>query len=113
MPEGIDKSDWDEVRQMACYIVNAALMEDDVLLASRNSAMLDLLASLQEKYGDHPSILATIGDYLDDPTERRTQYMKALAIARAQRNQPEIEEITDSLRSLEEEDSQQPPGRDK
>lgn len=106
MPEGIEKPDWDTVHQLAVDAANAALMEDDVLLASRNTAMLDLLGDLQRKYGDHPSILATIGDYLDDPVDRRRQYTKALAVARAQGNQSEIEEIEDSLRNLEEEDSQ-------
>ena len=106
MPEGIDKSDWDAVHQMACDVANASLMEDDVLLASRNTAMLDLLGDLQKKYGDHPSILATTGDYLDDPTDRRKQYLKALAIARAQGNDSEIEEIENSLSDLEDGDSQ-------
>ena len=113
MPEGIDKSDWDTVHQMACDVANASLLEDDVLRASRNTAMLDLLGNLQKKYGDHPSILATIGDYLDDPADRRRQYTKALSIAKAQGKQYEIEEIEDSLKDLEKEDSQQPPECDK
>ena len=102
MPEGIDKSDWDCVHQLAINAANAAMMDDDVLLASCDSAILYLLASLQEKYGDHPSILATIGDYLDDPQEQRDQYLKALAIAKEQGNWAEIETIQDSLRDLEE-----------
>lgn len=107
MPKGIDKSDWDQVHQMACDVANAAVMEDDVLMESRNSAMLDLLSCLRDKYGDHPSIIATIADYLDDPEERKAQYLKALAIAKEQGDQSEIAEIQDSLRQLEDDNSQQ------
>ena len=106
MPKGIDKSDWDMVRQMAVDVANAAIMDDKVLMDSRNVAILDLLSELQKKYGDHPSLIATIGDYLDDPIDRRKQYEKALAIAKKQHYQEEIEEIEDSLRKLEKEISQ-------
>jgi hypothetical protein len=103
MPLGIDKSDWDRVHQMACDVANAAISSDDDLMASKNAAMLDLLATLRHKYGDNPAIIATIADYLDDPTDRRAHYMKALSIATEQGNDGEIEEIKDSLRTLDQE----------
>ena len=107
MPEGIEKSDWDTVHQMAVDVANASIIEDDSLLASRNLAMLTLLSTLNKKYGDHPSILATIGDYLDDPKERRDKYLEALSIAEEQGNQTEIDEIEESLIELKKENSQQ------
>lgn len=106
MPKGIDKSDWDMVHQMAVDAANAAIMDDNVLLDFKIVAMLDLLSRLQKKYGDHPSLIATIGDYLGNPIDRRKQYEKALAIAKEQQYQEEIEEIEDSLRKLEKEISQ-------
>ena len=102
MPTGIDKSDWDLVHQMACDVANAAIMKDDVLMASKNAAMLYLLSTLRAKYGEHPSILATIGDYLDDPAERKTMYLMALSIAKDRADQKEVAEITDSLKGLDE-----------
>jgi hypothetical protein len=102
MPKGIDKIDWDAVHALACDVANAAVADDDVLLASKNAALLDLLFKLKEKYGDHPAILATIADYLDDPDDRRALYTKALSIARNQGDQFEIDEIEESLRSIEE-----------
>ena len=101
MPEGIEKEDWDVLHQLAVDGVNAAMMEDEVLMASRNVVILDYLEVLQKKYGDHPSILATKGDYLDDPAERKETYLKALAIAKKQNKQDEITEILESLNELE------------
>jgi hypothetical protein len=102
MPKGIEKTDWDAVHELACDVANAAMADDNDLLAFKNTALLNLLSKLKEKYGGHPAILATIADFLDDPNDRRVLYMKALGIAREQGNQAEIDEIEDSLRTIEE-----------
>jgi hypothetical protein len=101
MPRGIEKTDWNEVHQLACDIANAAMQEDDVLAESKTEALLELLRMLLEKYPEHPSLIATIGDYLEDNLDRRAHYMKALAIARRWQYLEEIREIEDSLAELD------------
>jgi GH25 family lysozyme M1 (1,4-beta-N-acetylmuramidase) len=101
MPKGIDPSDWDIIHDIAIEVVNASSMSDDILMASKNQRMLDQLAEFHKKYGDHPAILATIADYLDDENERKGMYLKALSIAKSQNDQDEIREIEDSLKDLE------------
>jgi len=103
MPKGIDKKNWDTVHQLACDIVNADMMDDEVLSASKTTALLTLLYELKQKYHNHPSILATIGDYLDDHDERNSYYKMALEIARTQGDKVEEAEIIDSMKHLDEE----------
>jgi hypothetical protein len=102
VPKGIDKLDWEAVHELACDVASAAMEDDEGLLAAMNAAMIDLLSKLNAKYGDHPAILATMADYLDDTNDRRAWYLKALAIAKEQGDQAEIDEIEDSLRTLAE-----------
>jgi len=101
MPKGIDKSDWDIVHQMALDVANAAMQDDDTLSDFKSKILLDYLFKLNKKYNDHPSILATIGDYLNDAAERKKIYEKALAIAIKSNNEFEIAEISDELKELE------------
>lgn len=101
MPKGISKDDWDVVHQLACDIVNASAAGDDVLSQSRTVEVIATLEDLLKKYGAHPSLLATIGDYLEDASERMVYYRKALALAKAQAYTEEIEEILDSISDLE------------
>ena len=101
MPKGINKSDWDKVHELACEVVNATLDEDDVLSESRNEELLGTLNDLRIKYGDHPSILGTLGDFSEDTNERMNYYNKALVRAKELNYQTEIDEIEDSIHSLQ------------
>jgi hypothetical protein len=64
--------------------------------------MLELLGELEAEFGTQSRILDTRADYIDDPLERRRLYMKALELARKQKDQEEIEIVLQSLHDLEE-----------
>ena len=100
MLRGIEKEDWDRVHQLACDVVNASGAEDDVLTELRTGEMLALLEKLRGVYGDHPSILATIGDFLDEGPRRRAMYDFALKAAIEQKNVDEVKEIRESKLAL-------------
>ncbi|MEM1443605.1 MAG: hypothetical protein AAGF67_14765 [Verrucomicrobiota bacterium] len=102
MPRGIDPKDWEVISEIACDIVNAEMIEDDILTNSYTLRMLDTLNGFRKRYGDHPALLATIGDYLESPAERKRYYHRALQIARETNDLEEVDEILDSLRQLEE-----------
>ena len=102
MPRGITKPDWDRVEQLAWEVVNTSEAGDDLSNASAVSELLQYLQKLLQKYGDHPSILSTIGDFLDDPDERMTYYKKALELAREHGDKAEEEETLDSIKHLKE-----------
>ncbi|MCB1232754.1 MAG: hypothetical protein KDN19_21090 [Verrucomicrobiae bacterium] len=102
MPKGIDKLDWDRVHELSVAIVNASAAGDSTISESRKIELLFVLEELREKYGEHPSLLATIGDYLDQPGDRLKYYRRALQIARSQNFQEEIELIEDSIDELKE-----------
>lgn len=106
MPRGIKPDDWDVVTQIACDIVNADAIDDEILSDSHMQRMLDTLNEFRGRYGDHPALLATIGDYAKSPAEKRKYYLRALRIARDLRDQDEVNEILDSLQQLESEDSE-------
>lgn len=62
-------------------ILNAGLADEDALEASLRVKMLELLAQLRERHGDHPALLETIADYSDDPVERAALYQQAVDIS--------------------------------
>jgi len=105
MPKGISKADWDHVTELACDVVNASEAEDAVWNASATNALLAYLQKLLQQYGDHPSILSTIGDFLDDPGERMSYYERALSLARERGDRAEEQETLDSIKHLKEIDS--------
>jgi hypothetical protein len=103
MPLGIKKDDWDKVHELACEVVNATLGDDEVLRESRNEELLATLNELRIKYGEHPSILGTLGDFTENTKERMALYSKALGRAKELNYQDEIDEIEDSIHTLENE----------
>ena len=103
MPKGIEKEDWDRIHELACEVVNATLNEDEILSESRNETLLAALRELKEKYGKHPSILATIGDFTEEKEERMKIYSRALERAKEMNFEEEIFEITESIQDLLEE----------
>lgn len=100
MPRGLNKSDWDSVHETVCEFVNATLAEDDIIAESRNEALMVLFKSLKEKYGDHPSIIATEADFMDDDEQRLAIYKKALEIVKKMNYKEEVDEIIDSIGNL-------------
>ena len=99
----ITKEAWARVHQKACDIANASLMEDEIMGRVQTMGMKEVLDELEEKFGVHPAILATRADYVDDPAERLRLFTEALALARENGDEFEVEEILDSLRDLDEE----------
>ncbi len=100
MKPEIAKSDWDQVTELACEVVNASSMDDDILSQSKLSRLFDVLDSLEEKYGEHPSITATRGDFTEDATEALIHLQKALSLARFYQDEEEEAEILDSIENL-------------
>lgn len=68
--DGIITTDWEQVQELACEIVNTSSTGNEQASLEATERLLLLLDTLQEKYGELPSILATKADYLDDTTER-------------------------------------------
>lgn len=76
--------EWEPVEDAALAILDAGSAGDDVLRASLRNQMLDLLADLRERHGDHPFLLELVADYTeDDDTGRAVLYRRALDIALA------------------------------
>jgi hypothetical protein len=69
---------WARVNEAAAAVTNATLQDDEVLAASKVVELQMVLASLREAYGDHPVLLETEADFLDDPMERRDLYLRAI-----------------------------------
>ena len=75
------KAEWDAVGHAALPVVNAGLVDDDVLRASHLVGLLDVLAQLRARYGDHPVLLETEADFLEDHGERLRLYQQAVCNA--------------------------------
>jgi hypothetical protein len=69
-PDGVSTKDWDQVHELAVEIVNASAVEDETAGKVAYRRLMELLDQLQMKYGPLPSLLATRGDYAQDPSER-------------------------------------------
>src|SRR5262249_28277770 len=79
------EAEWDPLKDAAESILDAYYAEDGVLEASHRIEILDQLARLRERHGDHPVLLETIADYTEDPPERILLYRQAIEIAEAHR----------------------------
>ena len=64
--------------------------------------MLEILDDLEEEFGVQSLILDTRADYLDDSYERRRLYIKALKLARDEKDPDQVEVVLQSLRDLDE-----------
>ncbi|HEY5892303.1 MAG TPA: hypothetical protein VIT91_03640 [Chthoniobacterales bacterium] len=101
MKPSIAKPDWDRVHQAACDIVNAYTMGDEILGQSKRERLFDVLDELEEKYGEHPSIIATRGDFSENRDEAMACFQKALKLARFYGDKEEEAGILDSIENLE------------
>ncbi len=70
--------EWQEVNEAASEIVEASAMGDELLQTIKLDAMLDILATLREKYGDHPVLLETEADFIHDYFRRVDLYLSAI-----------------------------------
>ncbi|MFW5883654.1 MAG: hypothetical protein ACOCVG_04730, partial [Verrucomicrobiota bacterium] len=87
-------------------VVNASLQGDEILTESKNESLLAFLGELRERYGEHPSILATIGDYTEDNEARMTIYQAALQRAIELNYESEIDLVKESIQELKDESSE-------
>jgi hypothetical protein len=67
-------ADWSRVKEAALPVVNATFAGDSLLRESLLVELRRVLWELRDKYGDHPVLLETEADYIDDPGERRALY---------------------------------------
>ena len=75
------KAEWAAVSDAALPVVNATMVDDAVLRASHLVGLLDVLAELRARHGDHPVLLETEADFADDDRERIVLYRRAVGIA--------------------------------
>jgi hypothetical protein len=76
-------AEWDAVGEAALPVVNAGLADDDVLRTSHLVGLLDVLAQLRERHGEHPTLLETEADFITDNEERVALYQRAARLAAA------------------------------
>lgn len=76
-------AEWHPIRDAADSILDAHFAEDDTLEASLRLEMLDRLADLRARRGDHPVLLETMADYTEADAERAVLYRQAIEIAEA------------------------------
>jgi hypothetical protein len=69
------------VSDEALPIVNAGMADDAVVRASHLAGLLDALAGLRVRHGDHPVLLETEADFTEDDGERILLYQQAARIA--------------------------------
>ncbi len=75
-------AEWDPIGDLAGAIPHARYTDGDEALAdSLRVHMLDLLAALRARHGDHPVLLETIADYTEDAAEQVSLYRRALELA--------------------------------
>ena len=79
------EAEWAPIRELALPILDAHAAGDDALSASLRLEMLDRLADLRERRGDHPALLETIADYTNGDAERAEIFRSRLETTRALR----------------------------
>lgn len=77
------ESERNAVSEAALPVVNAGLVHDAVLRASCLLGLLDVLAGLRERHGEHPALLETEADFAEDDAERIALYRRAVSLAEA------------------------------
>ena len=99
--KSIPKAAWNRVLEKACDVANATRTDDDPMYDVYREQMLEILNELEAEFGTQSRILDTRADYIDDPSERRRLYIRALELATERSDQDEIETILQSLRDLD------------
>ena len=73
--------EWDAVSEYTNAVLNATLMDDEILRASKFVELQELLGAMRAKYGDHPVLLETEADFCNESETRLLLYEAALEIA--------------------------------
>ena len=102
--DGITSEDWDPVHDFALDIVNGDGDECETL----KCALLTYLDSLQIKYGELPSILATRADYVNNLEQKEQLLSRAYVLAEARQDIRNQFEIAHSLAELYIDDFEDP-----
>jgi hypothetical protein len=71
-------TEWQGVEEASHRVLNATLSDDSILRASAFEGLLAVLDGLRSRYGDHPILLETEADFLEDPLQRVLVYRSAL-----------------------------------
>lgn len=74
-------ADWQHVVEACRLVTNACLADDSVLRASKFVDLVEVLAELRDKYGDHPAIDEVRADFTENPHEQICLYERALELA--------------------------------
>ena len=77
------ETEWASVSDAALLAVNAGSAGDAVLRASHLIGLLDVLADLRVRHGEHPALLETEADFTDDGGERLALYRRVTDLAAA------------------------------
>jgi hypothetical protein len=75
------EEEWSRVNQAAADIVNQGLMDDPVLRDAGVAEMCAILNDLRQRHGEHPILLETQADFLNDNVESQSLYRQAIALA--------------------------------
>ena len=100
MNQEISESDWEEIKEIAAEIANAAISEDSIFVESLRLKLLDKLASLEEKYGEHASLLGVIAEYIEMPDEKMSLFNRAYEIAEKQKDYLNLTLVSHSIAEL-------------
>lgn len=73
--------EWSAVSDAALLVVNAELAGDALLRESHFVGLLEVLAGLRGRYGDHPVLLETEADFTEDDSKQIALYRRAIGIA--------------------------------
>jgi hypothetical protein len=98
--DGISFSDWDRVRELACEIVNTSSSGNDNASSEATECLLSWLDTLQGKYGELPSILATKADYIEDTSERLRLLKRAYELAEVRQDKSNLLLTASSLAEI-------------
>lgn len=99
-PDGIPTSEWDRVHELALEVANASMQDDGVLSEAKTEELLAYLRELRVRHGELPSILGTLGDYMDDELQRYDLYARAVAEARRIRDDKNLLILLESILEL-------------
>lgn len=109
--DGIAGEDWERVGELAWSLVAATLDEDDAACGEATIRLFAYLDTLDARYGERPSLLATRADFLDVDTHGRLKdalLRRAYALAEARDDAWNLLYVAHSLAELHIETAREP-----
>ncbi len=98
--DGISDHDWSKVHSLALFIVKVSLSSNRHAHKVYKEKMLRCLMSLEKKYGQLPSILATRADYTVGNKQKETLFLRAYQLSQERKDFFNQAEIAHSLAVL-------------